>query len=280
QTWTAAVDGGASGLPLAFEAAMDLDTLTADATQLERLIDVDDGTPDGNQRVGHLPSMPWVTFEVTDRDADGDGGMGDGAITMSDFRRWRDWLYEIEGVGDLDGGSTHPKRDPNNNHRHDTMLPSESSMPRGDFNGDGAMSRTATRYVPGAISDTVTDLEVLQAAFDDTHYDAADLDALLDSGDIEVWPQVCVMSGGPPIDHYTSSVKRVSDGVTVGSRTHTIVDRQIYTVEASSDTVGESYQVTVRGVNTLGATVWLDTTTVDVTRGSDTFLAPTPCPIW
>lgn len=280
QTWVAPVDGGAAGLPLAFEAAMDLDAISADTTQLARLLDIDDGTQDGNQRIGYLPSIPWVSYTVTDLDADADGGMGDGVITMSDFRRWRDWLYQVEGVGNLDGASSHAKKDPNNNRRRDTVFPSEGSMPRGDFNGDGVMSRTATRYVPGAISDDATDLDVLQALFSDAFYDATDLDALQDSGDITVWPQPCMTSGYPTLHHFTSSVERVSDSTSVGSRNHQFIPMHLYTVAASSDTVPEEYEVTVRGVTAFGVPVWTEVMTVEVTRGEDVFLAPTPCPIW
>ena len=50
---------------------------------MKMLIDIDDGTIDGNQRVHAESGTDFVT-----EDSDGDGGRGDGTIDMSDFRRW------------------------------------------------------------------------------------------------------------------------------------------------------------------------------------------------
>jgi hypothetical protein len=70
----------------------------------------DDGTLDGNQRVD-----PGTGADYTIEDADGDGGLGDGQIDMSDFRRWRDWLLLVDSSPSLDGSASHPKKDVNGN---------------------------------------------------------------------------------------------------------------------------------------------------------------------
>ena len=152
-------------------------------------------------------------------------------------------------------------------------------MPRGDFNGDGQVDDTATRYVPGALDATVTDLGAFMLAMNDPNYTLLDVWRLRDSGDIEVWPQKCPSgSGGPMIVSFGSSVERVYDGYSEGSRTHTAGRmRQVYTVESDYDSYEEDYEVTVEGYGLMGAVVWSETTTVGVTRGGDVFLAPGPC---
>ena len=172
------VEGDAEHLVDAFQTVMDLDRIQNDDRVLRMLLDIDDGTLDGNERVRE---------NTIEEDADGDGGIGDGEIDMSDFRRWRDWLLQLENSGDLnlDGGAAHPKKDVNG----DGLVEGpekERIYPRGDFNGDGQLSRTAKSRVPGAINSVVTDLEVLKSQFSDQNYDKGQLDNLLNSGDIEI----------------------------------------------------------------------------------------------
>ncbi len=164
----------------AWASIVDIDRVRGGTTVLEMMCDIDDGTLDGNQRVFYADGT-----EYYEEDGDGDGGIGDGNIDMSDFRRWRDWYLIVTAPieVDLDGSSSHPKMDVNGNGSAEGPV-GESVYPRGDFNGDGTLSETAMSYVPGAIGDVVTDLEVLMEVFDDPEYEAMDLPGLVESFDI------------------------------------------------------------------------------------------------
>ncbi len=260
------VAGGASDRIDAFAAVMDIDRINGNDAVLRRLLDIDDGTPDGNQRL-----LVGTTIDFTGEDADGDGGVGDGNIDMSDFRRFRDWLLQVENPPDLDldGSASHPKKDVNGNSAVGSPN-AENVFPRGDFNGDGQLSRTATNYVPGVVDATVTDLEVLQLLFDDPHYDAAELPGLLDSGDLEIWPRSC-------LDR--SDVVRVEstilDGTTtVGTRTHTLASgpRQIYTASVNS---AGGYTAEVRAYDAADTLVFSTSAFFGFAPGSDAFWDPT-----
>ena len=144
-----AVAGGASPRIDAFATVMDIDRVQGGDAVLRMLLDIDDGTPDGNQRILIPPTTPTTDF--VGEDADGDGGIGDGAVDMADFRRWRDWLLQVENAAGLtlDGSAGHPKKDVNGNGSVGSAA-QENLYPRGDFNGDGQLSRAATRFVPGS----------------------------------------------------------------------------------------------------------------------------------
>lgn len=168
-----------------FRALMDVDRLTGTDRLLRALLDVDDGSGDGNARVNAAGQV------LTATDFDGNGRTGDGEIDMSDFRRFRDHLLDIEshladftGVVVLNGGATHPKRDLNGD-RVVSAPELERTSPRLDFNGDGILNRDATARMSGALDGQVlTDLGVLQSRFLDAHYTAADLPNLLNSADV------------------------------------------------------------------------------------------------
>lgn len=176
-----AVAGGASPRIDAFASAVDIDQVRGDDAVLRMLCDIDDGTLDGNTRVN-----PFTLAVVGGEDVDGDGGSGDGSIDMSDFRRWRDWQLQAGDLpAALDGDLSNPKFDVNGDGF--VSLPiDENVFPRGDFNGDGVLSRTLTAFVPGAIGAPVTDLAVLQRVFQDPDYAADDLPGLADSADLHV----------------------------------------------------------------------------------------------
>jgi hypothetical protein len=64
----------------------------------------------------------------------------------------------------------------------------ESIFPRGDFNGDGKLSIEAqdSAFVPGAVGERASDLDVLKYLFDDPDYLASDLDTLVFSQDLHI----------------------------------------------------------------------------------------------
>jgi subtilisin family serine protease len=260
-----AVAGGASDRIDAFASAMDIDRVQGGDAVLRMLLDVDDGTPDGNQRL-----LVGTSADFVGEDADGDGGIGDGQIDMSDFRRFRDWLLQVEGVGglNLDGSSDHPKKDVNDNGEVESSF-NENLYPRGDFNGDGDLSRSDTADVPGAVDATVTDLEVLQSRFSDPNYGAGDLPDLLDSGDLEIWPRACL--DRTAVATVESSV-RVGDTL-VETRTHAPTSpRQVYTLAIGEP--GPTYTATVRALDASGEPVFETDRVVVVEPGSDAFWDP------
>jgi hypothetical protein len=189
---------GAAGRIDAWGSVVDIDRVRGSDAVLRMLADVDDGTPDGNQRLNSAGNL--VLFDAH----------GDGVVDMSDFRRWRDWFLQIEGDPTLrlDGGY-HPKKDPNLN-----GIPEEGAKenvyPRGDLNGDGKIDQWTTSFVPGAIGADVSDLEVLKRVFTDADYDTSALEGLLRSGDITITPAGCFDPSAPEI---------VANGYVVASTT-------------------------------------------------------------
>ncbi len=207
------VAGGASNRVDAFASALDIDRITGGSGVLRMMLDIDDGTVDGNQRMSG--SAPY-----TEEDADGDRGIGDGQVDMSDFRRYRDWVLQLyaQGAGlALDGDSLHVKKDVNGNGVVEGVV-GESKYPRGDFNGDGSLDPFAERYVPGAVADSVTDLEVLQSVFSDPDYGAAELPLLVFSGDVVVDPTRLLQVPGS--DSVVVRYIRSASGDTVQVRSH------------------------------------------------------------
>ena len=175
------VGGGARNRIDAWASVVDIDMVKSNDNVLRMMCDIDDGTPDGNQRV------TYDGKKFLDNDADGDQGVGDGDIDMSDFRCWRDrFLLTQTAVDiDLDGDHDHFKKDVNKNGVVEDPA-GESVFPRGDFNGDGMIDELSKRYVPGAVGREVTDLEVLQSVFSDPDRDSSELPGLLYSADYQI----------------------------------------------------------------------------------------------
>jgi subtilisin family serine protease len=175
-----AVANGARPRIDAFATALDVDRVTGSDRVLRMLVDLDDGTADGNLRVDASGAI------VTTEDADNDGGIGDGKVDMSDFRRWRDgFLYLDNPAGlALDGAPDHPKKDLNKNGV--VTAADERIYPRVDLNGDGKVTLNDPVFVAGRIGRQVTDLQVLEDLFQDPYYAAADLPNLVYSGDLHL----------------------------------------------------------------------------------------------
>jgi len=173
----------------AWAAAMDIDRVCGGDDVLRMLVDIDDGSPDGNQRLnysvdiaasqpGDDPTIPSVTINGND-DMDGDGGIGDDQVDMSDYRRARDWAIVAAlggpGAQSLDGPLDSLKHDANRNGVVEQA--EEAYYPRNDFNGDGNGSGSdESARVPGILGGLpASDLSVLQELFQDPLYDAGDL---------------------------------------------------------------------------------------------------------
>ncbi len=266
-----AVDGGASPRISAFDTVMDIDRVTGSDRVLRRLLDIDDGTLDGNQRV------EWGTStDYLEEDADNDNGIGDGRIDMSDFRRFRDWLVYVENASGLalDGSADHPKKDVDGN----TVVEdpnTENVYPRADFNGSGDLSSTGARPMKGAAprisgsTGPLTDLAVFKLLFNDPHYSAAELDGLLESGDIAVWPKTCLASGD-----VSDVVSRVLDatGSEVDTHTHTTADpHRIYTLAPGN------YTVRIQARDLAGQVLFTNERNIAVLPGSDDYINPGNC---
>lgn len=259
--------GNASDRIDAYASVIDIDRINGNSAVLRRLLDIDDGTPDGNQRL----QRPGQSGTFVDEDFDNDGGIGDGNVDMADFRRWRDWLLQVEdptGLS-LSGGPNHPKKDVNDNDQVGT--PSEENLyPRGDFNGDGELSRQATRYVPGAVDAMVTDLDVLEQEFSDPNYSASDLAGLVTSADLEIWPATCFENNTAV--RVESSLRPEDASTPTQTRLHTPSDpRAVYTAP-TRDVV--EYVARATGLDANGNVVFDRTQTYPFDLGSDAFWDP------
>ena len=154
----------------------------------DRLLDIDDGTLDGNQRLyigtenssscadseedgvcdvaieakellkyidtdfGDIDSRPSgdARYVREGEDADGNERFGDGILDMSDYRRWRDhYLMTVGKDAYLDGSSNHVKKDMDGDLGL-VSTPVEGISPRwADFNGDGLVSHDDRATVAG-----------------------------------------------------------------------------------------------------------------------------------
>ena len=119
------IPGKGRSMVRAWHAAMAIDELRSQTTLLKMLLDIDDGTEDGNLRVKVPPATTGVerSFKLVkgtdfeDDDSDRDGGIGNGHIGLGDFRRWRDWLLAEDttppATNGLNGSANSIKRDAN-----------------------------------------------------------------------------------------------------------------------------------------------------------------------
>ncbi len=244
----------------AFDSAIDIDRIRGGDRIARMLLDIDDGSVDGNLRV--RPESPGQV--ETRFDLDGDGGIGDGVIDMSDFRRWRDWWLQVSEYNGaiLDGPGIHPKRDLNGDDLRDDR---EHLYPRGDFNGDGILDPANKMAMVGFFTGIapLTDIEVMGELFSDPHYTRDDLDGLVYSGDIHVDLEALVSD--PQITTVTSKVTEGSTGV-VHTRTHGPQDPlHIYSIEESLG----PFELEVVARDAAGNTVCTDTQSYELSAGQD-----------
>ncbi|WP_158514934.1 S8 family serine peptidase [Gemmatimonas phototrophica] len=172
----------------AFATALDADRVMGGTRALRGLLDIDDGTQDGNTRVNLANGAEDL------------GGVmgGNGRIDMQDFRRWRDWLLQAENPAglSLDGRADHPKRDLNGDGLVKTPA-EENVFARGDFNGDGIISPNDRAVMPASLARAnLTDLEVMQRLFDDPLYTSQELPALVRSADLHIATDLCTLGVG------------------------------------------------------------------------------------
>jgi hypothetical protein len=148
-----------SGLPPridAYAAVLGLDNFPTIGFEIQTgLVDVDDGTPDGQTRADPFGGAEFAQIDTPD------GRRGDSIVSMRDLRTWRDAFVQVQTAGpltdrDLDGSDLHFKKDLNFdgvigsskvNPAHayawteptsyDHVPPHENAFPRYDFNGDG-----------------------------------------------------------------------------------------------------------------------------------------------
>lgn len=256
---------GAAPMIDAFAAALEVDKVQGNEKVLRALLDIDDGTVDGNSRTG--PNQGT-------EDADGNGGRGDGNIDMSDFRRWRDWYLQIDAnpALKLDGPATHPKRDLNG----DGLVESpakEGVYPRGDFNGDGQIDFASDAPMNGALSgQRLTDLDVLRSRFVDPNYDETALPNLLFSVDLTIDASACFSR--PGVAAVLTEIQLTNaPGTTIRARVHRAADGP---QEFTEHVDGGGHRIIVSALDQqLNKTGLVDTKDVVVELGGDfTYVAP------
>ncbi|MBI1175922.1 S8 family serine peptidase [bacterium] len=216
------VQGGERGnLVDGFSAALDIDRLRADyVLQQENfdrqraLVDVDDGTRDGNLRAA------LMNFEKNpDQIHTADGRRGDGVINMKDFRAFRDAWLQVNGEDKyLDGPPMHFKRDlnfdglvfdqpvsPPHPAPYNLRSTPGESLPeeiysRYDFNGNGFLDQDGQSASPSldSLSPFKVDPDKEPTGRNLSQGFYRDIDVLLDEAIWEQDEENVVLSGAPP----------------------------------------------------------------------------------
>ena len=176
---SAGLSGSPTAAPVidAFAAVMRIDEIRADKPMKKALLNLDDGTRDGNDRtIADDSHGTWMD--------DGDGIIqpGELKLDMADFRRFRDACLIVKGYGgNLDGDEKIAKRDLNEDGVWETPE-RENVYPRCDFNGDGKISVTS-----GTDADDIN-VFVDEEIWEDPDYKAEVLPDLIYSADIKIDP--------------------------------------------------------------------------------------------
>lgn len=194
--------GERSPLVDGYSAALEIDRLRQSPDLHRALVDVDDGTKDGNLR---MELAHWS--EDPSRIHTHDGRRGDGKVTMRDLRAFRDAWIQVNGwTGAMDGAPTHFKRDLNQDglvfdqpvdpvhpEPYDIRSAPGQALPemiysRFDFNGNGLLDQDGHRWRPGPenISPFKIDPDTPVVEQDVRKGLVRDVDVLLDS---DVWEQ-------------------------------------------------------------------------------------------
>jgi len=205
------VQSGAASYVDLFDAVLMIDTLRPGDHSVRMLVDVDDGTVDGNTRIDHLGVV--VTEDAR----------GDGQVDMRDFRRFRDWLLQAQGRGALDGAPDHVKRDLDGDGAADA---GQGTYPRGDFNGDDQIHVSAARALPG-FAQAARDLDVLSKLFSDPNYGVGELPALIDSADLHAHLGDCFRR--PEVAQVIAYLEGARDDARALTPQH---DHEVFTVPA------------------------------------------------
>lgn len=203
--FTADTTGGTKSRIDAFSAAMGIDLVTEDRDKSlqKALVDVDDGTRDGNLRKKVFTSDldPDTIHALPAGMAAPDLRRGDGVINMKDFRPFRDaWLVANRILPrQLDGSVTHFKKDYNMDgcignspvapaHPVDITqpascnnTPSENVFPRYDFNGDGKITQNAPNPGPGDLIPFKVDPDTVCSSLNSPLGCLRDVDVLTDN---------------------------------------------------------------------------------------------------
>jgi hypothetical protein len=283
---------GGTNLPVQID--FNLDTKTT--------MDLDDGTLDGNQLLiigsestssdgnnDGLVDNPPVTemlelsnIDFLGEDADVNGKLGDGAIDIADFRRLRDWVLLATGQGEnIVGSSGHPKK----------QVSAESiALTNADYDQSGNLTTED-------FNSFYTTLTQTPSLWTDTEYQLSNLPNLLNSGDLDVWPQRCgvltnIYKLSLEIVGVTSPILLVNrEGLPRGSNPYNPfpdnpVDiaslRHLYTLPAGSYIIKTDVEI-IEGVGGGGGGTdpistkrTAVTQTVTLRAGEDVFLNP-PC---
>jgi subtilisin family serine protease len=243
----------------AFATLLGIDSIRSGNPIQRALVDVDDGTLDGNLREDRN-QLPYTTIDTAD------SLRGDRHVDMKDFRAFRDALIYVEGThrNNLDGADDHPKKDLNlDGCVHGTgqpNCPDENVYPRFDFNGDGKIHRTDTEPFKGQLK---TDLDVLKDVWgtgtDIEGWSADQLSDLLDSGDVHLDLSQCIAA-----HHLDEVVVTVISNPQPASRVFDpSTTEAVFTVPSS-----QSVQIAATGLRG-GAVVATGTLQVTVQPGED-----------
>jgi subtilisin family serine protease len=269
------VGGGAAPRVDAYAAvlASDLVGTPAGDPALLMILDVDDGTLDGNQRVDENGTPVYQgSFTFTGQIFGDYQNIGDGVVDMRDFRRFRDWLLQSRDMaGHLDGAFDHPKKDLNGDFLIEPAF-DEGRFARGDFNGNGVIDANSPVDVPGFPS-PMTDLELLESFFNDPHPPSTPLAGLLESFDVNVDPEPCLRGSGIARARFTlartGAAAPTEEGVHLPGE-----GRRVYTVPSEPDGYTARMEILNENDDVLGH----DEMLVALGPGGDAYWTPSCAP--